>query len=217
MKKVFILVFIFLLTGCSSEYTLEFSNSKIKEHSVITINNSEIPSDGKTVDNFITPLLEEDQYPFFGKYDKVYNKKIEKKDNNTIVKLNYSFTHDEFKDSYVYKGCFKNSQFEKNDKDYLLHFYGHFYCLKGDELVINIKTNNIVKEHNADKVSGNVYTWIINKDNVLNSDIKMVISKDSKILVYVKYGIAIIFFAVIIIGSYIIYSKIKVRDKVNDI
>lgn len=216
MKKIFILIFIFLLTGCSSEYTLEFSNNKIKEHAVVTIADSEIP-DGNTMSDFINPFINDDQYPFFGKYDKVYKKKVEKKNGNTIVKLDYSFTHDEFKDSYVYKGCFQNSKFEENKNDYLLHFHGGFYCLKGNEIVINIKTNNIVKEHNANKVSGNTYTWIINKDNVLDTNIKMVISKENKIFRYIKYGIVIIFFAGLIIGGYIIYNKIRVRDKVNDI
>ena len=36
---------------------------------------------------------------------------------------------------------------------------------------INIKTDKLISEHNADKVTGNTYTWHITKNNANNKPI----------------------------------------------
>ena len=219
-KNIFILIgFIFLITGCSSEYNLEFSNDIIKEHTIVTIKDSEIPSKSSTgeLDDRITPFIENDQYPFYGKYDKVYKKKVTKKGDTTTVVLDYTFSHDDFKNSTVYKGCFKSSDLTETNDGYSLHMHGSFYCLYGDELTINIKTNNIVLEHNADKVSGNVYTWIINKDNMTDTNIKMEISKKNRYTKYIGYTIVIILVIGLCVGGYFVYKRFKDRDSINEI
>ena len=88
---------------------------------------------------------------------------------------------------------------------------------KGNELVINIKTNNEVISNNADKVNGNVYTWIINKDNKDKVDIQIRISKHTIYLKTIIYSIIGILFIVLLFVGYIFYNKFKNRDSVNDI
>lgn len=221
MKKriIFIILFIFLLTGCSTEYNLEFSNKGIKEHVVVNIPDSSIPkkdSNGQ-IDDRVTPFIENDQYPFFGSYDTIYKKKVNKKNGVTTVTLDYKFTHDNFNKSYVMKGCFSESKYEKDKKSYHLHLYGSFYCMNGDKVTINIKTNNRVLEHNADKVSGNVYTWYIDKNNKLDTNIKIDISKELWFERYIGYAIVIILFVVAAFAGYKVYSRFKDSKDRNEI
>lgn len=223
MKKIiFLLVFLTMfLTGCSSEYNIEFSNGKIKENIVVNILDSDIPKAPANqlydVDDRVTPFIKNNQYPIFGNTDIIYDKNVKKEGNNTRVTLDYTYTHDEYRNSTVYKSCFENAYLINNKKNYELNFSGSFYCLYGNELVINIKTNNEVISNNADKVNGNIYTWIINKDNVTNADIQMTISKHSRyynIIVYCIVGVILICLSIV---GYIVYKKIRNNDSVNDI
>ena len=42
-----------------------------------------------------------------------------------------------------------------------------------EEVTVNIKTDYLVEEDNADKVDGNTYTWVFDRDS--NKNINMVI------------------------------------------
>ncbi len=221
MKKALsIIIAIFLLTGCSSEYNLELSNNKIKEKIVTNILDSDIPSQQSSiseVDDRITPFINNDQYPFDDSDDKKYKKTIKEDNGTTQVTLEYNYSHSDYRKSKIYKTCFEKARFDNLDNGYQLNFTGKFYCLYGDELVVNIKTNNKVISNNATKVSGNTYTWIINNDNVNDININMKISDQSKTINYVLYVIAAIFFIAVIIFGYNVYQKIKNRDSVNEI
>lgn len=221
-KLIFMLIIsIFILTGCSSEYNLEFSNGKIKENIVVNILDSDIPKQPSSqlyeADDRVTPFIKNDQYPFFGNEDIVYKKNVEKSGTTTKVTLDYTYTHDEYLNSTVYKSCFDRTEFSTNKRDYELNFSGNFYCLYGDELVINIKSNNKVISSNADKVSDNVYTWVINKDNVNDVDIQIKISKTPLYIRTIIYIILGIVFVVLLVFGFNVYNKIKNKDSVNEI
>lgn len=221
-KNIFVLLmFIIILTGCDAEYNLEFSNDSIKENTKITILDSDIPVEDPNqmieVDDRITPFIEQDQYPFFNSEKVKYNKDVKKSGDITTINFDYEFTHKEYLDSYVYNSCFEKKNFSTEGDNHYLSFSGDFYCFYGDSITINIKTNNKVIENNADKVNGNIYTWVINKDNFNDVNIDMVISKDSavveRVIIYIVIGISIVLF----IAGFIVYKKIKNRDSVNEI
>lgn len=223
MKKIRIafISICLLLTGCSTEYNLEFSNNEIKEHIVANIVDTDIPKQSSNNlaahDDPITPFINNDQYPFAHNDSIKYDKKVDKKANSTIVSLDYKYSHEEFKKSRAFNSCFEEKEFKETKKGYNLNFAGHFYCLYGDSVIINIKTNNEVISHNADKVSGNVYTWIIDKDNAQDANISINISKTSmfvKPIIYIVIGVVLL---VLSIGAYIAYNKIKNRDSINEI
>lgn len=221
-KNIFILILsLFLITGCTSEYNLEFSNGKIKENIVVNISNSDIPP--KTtdivaeVDDRITPFIENDQYPFMNNTNKKYSKKVENTEAGTRVTMNYTYSHNEYKNSVAYNMCFEDSTFNENRNDYDLNFTGKFFCQYSEEVIINIKTNNEVISNNADKVEGNTYTWVINDTNRDNVNINIKISKKSKItnnVIYVILGVILIILIVLAINAYI---KIQERYNVNEI
>lgn len=219
-KYIIILIFLLALTGCSSEYNIEFNNNKIKEEIITNISSSDIPNQDSSiaeVDDRVTPFIQEDQYPFADDEEKKYKKTVNEESGNTKVTLQYTYSHDDYRKSKVYNTCFEKKSFNNLDNGYQLNFSGTFYCLYGDEVVVNIKTNNKVISNNATKVNGNTYTWIINAENVNDVNIDIKISKYSKVVDYVLYAVAIIIFIVAGIFGYNIYQKIKNRDSVNEI
>ena len=223
MKKKFIFLSILLLslTGCKTTYNLEFSNNNIKEDITTTILSSDIPKKDANaiseVDDRVTPFIENDQYPIFNDTKIKYKKKVKKENDTTIVNLKYTYSHDEFRNSNTFKKCFRHAELVDNYKDYELTFSGDFYCLYGEEVEINIKTNNKVLSNNADKVSGNTYTWVINKGNLEHANIKMKISKKSNITSYTLYviiGIVVVVLGLLGFGA---YQTVKKREEVNEI
>lgn len=222
MKKlVLIVIFVFILTGCSSEYNLEISNSKIKENIKVEILDTDIPKAVPGIDvelnDRITPFIKNDQYPLFNNTKEKYKKSITKVGDLTTVTLKYTYTHNQFRNSNTLKTCFENASFKKTRKGYDLDLSGSFYCLYGDSIKINVKTNNVVLNHNADKVSGNVYTWVINDENVKDVNIQLSLSKKSKVVTSLLYVIASGIFLVLSILAYRFYKKYKEKDSVNDI
>ena len=223
MKKVIMVlaIFVFILTGCSSEYNLEINNSKIKENIKVEILDADIPKEVPGIDvelnDRITPFINNDQYPIFNNTKIKYKKKVTKVGDLTKVTLNHTYTHDEFRNSNTFKTCFENAEFKKTRKGYDLNFSGSFYCLYGDSIKINVKTNNKVINHNADKVSGNVYTWVINDNNVKNVDINLSLSKQSALITPLLYVIASAIFLVISVFAYRFYKIYKAKDSVNDL
>lgn len=93
----------------------------------------------------------------------------------------YQFTYqnkfalENYSEARSIKGGFKSSNviFDKNEKSILIStdkgglLYFNKYPLL-TEVRINITSDYVVKECNADMVKDNVYTWIINKDSKKN-------------------------------------------------
>ena len=223
MKKLIplLVIFVFILSGCSSEYNLEISNSKIKENIKVEILDADIPKEIPGIDvdlnDRITPFIQNDQHPIFNNEEIKYKKKVTKVGDLTKVNLSYTYTHDQFRNSNTFKTCFEKASFMKTRQGYDLDLSGSFYCLYGDSIKINIKTNNVVIGHNADKVSGNVYTWTINDNNVKDVNIHFSISKKTKTITTILYVVAAIIFIALAVFAYRFYKQYKEKDSVNDL
>lgn len=223
-KKMFLVLFVLLLTGCTNQYNINFSNDKIEEEIVSNILIQDIPvqsaaeiAAGIELDDSVTPYIEDDQYPFIDDTEKKYEKTVNKGTTSTQVKLNYTYSHDEYRNSRVFKTCFKNKELTETRNYYNLSFSGDFYCLYGDEIEVNIRTDNEVLYNNADKVNGNVYTWIINRDNKNKANISMQISKKSAKVNSIFMVIIGIVGVILVIGGFIAYKNLKNHEAVNEI
>ena len=223
MKKLIpiLVIFVFILSGCTSEYNLEISNSKVKENIKIEILDADIPKAVPGIEvelnDRITPFIENDQYPIFNNKDIKYKKKVTKVGDLTKVNLSYTYSHNQFRNSNTFKTCFEKASFSKTRQGYDLDLSGSFYCLYGDSIKINIKTNNVVLGNNADKVSGNVYTWVINDENVKDVDIHLSLSKKTKTVTTIIYVVVSAIFLALAIFAYRFYKKYKEKDSVNDL
>ena len=220
------LLFIFLLTcGCTSKYTITFNDDSIDEEFISTIPDSDIPtlSDddiklGIDLDDDITPFIKGDQYPFFGNEDIKYNKTVEKVGNNNIVTLKYSYKYDEFNNSQAINKCFGKAAFNEEENQYSFTASGKFYCLYSDEVEINFVTDKKVLKHNATKVEGNKYTWILNEDNYKNVDISIQISNGVEEAKKKRANVILLVIGLIILSAtFFFYLKFKNGQKANQI
>lgn len=216
MKKWIFLVLALLLTGCSAEYNLEISNDSFKEKIVSYIDKSEIPTEqieDIEIDDPITPFLNNKYSALYSKDTAYYNKKVIDLENQYKVEMKYNYTAKDFSDSNSLKLCFENYEFDYED-NYYIAGYGNFMCLYSDEININIKTKNKVINHNADSVNGNVYTWVINKENADNVNIEIEIEKGFN---YRKLIYPAVIIGIIILLITIIIAILNKRKKVNEI
>ena len=220
MKKriIFLIIVGLFLTGCTNQYNVTINGETISEEIISTIPSSDIvvqteeeKAAGIEVDDPITPYIRDDQYPFINNNKIKYKKDVSKNGNNTIVKLNYDYTFDNFKKSRVYNECFEKSIFERKDGYIRLAFMGEFYCLYGDSLDINISSDRKVLDDTANDVDNNVYTWVINESNQNNTNIQMILDdgidstgSDNITLIFI---IVLVLF--IIFDIYIIVRKKK--------
>lgn len=174
MKKfLLLLVAILLLPGCSINYDLEITADEFYEQTSI------IPDINKDEKNILDQI--NSQQPIYynpSANAKIKYYKITKNEEN--LKLENTFTFDDFYRSSAIKQCFKEVTYQKEDNYILLRTNNK--CAAFDEyplldaLTIKIKTNLEVIVSNADNVNGNIYTWVITKDNYANKSIHLTYS-----------------------------------------
>lgn len=215
-KKLIMLASILLfITGCSSKYTLVISDKGLEEIIDLTIPKSYIKEQTEEEkkadidpDDQITPFIESDQYPLYGNSIDIYTKNVSETDDYINVSLKYFYKPSEFSNSNTLKKCFDNYGYSY-ENGYYLKASGKFYCLYSDEIEINIKTKNKVIEHNADKVSGNVYTWYINEGNKDNINIEIKVSKTNIVSTIVTYGVLALIAIIVMFFVIRFYQKNK--------
>lgn len=219
MKKKIFLIFISVLfiTGCSNNYNLTINGDTISEEIVSTIPSTDLVTQteeekaaGVEADDQITPFIKEDQYPFIDNEKIKYEKNVSKNGNNIIVKLKYDYTVDNFKNSRVYNECFEKSVIKRENGYLKLAFMGEFYCLYGDSLNINVKTDREVINDTANEVDNDTYTWVVNENNVNNVNIQMIL--DDQITSSDGSGL-IIFFVVFFVGIIIVYMFVLKKPR----
>lgn len=173
-RKMGILVLcLFLLSGCSVTYNLDIdSNGIFKESIEGKVNNSEINEEDRgdeTIYSYLlysaTPLIDEE-----GVYDKVLKDRGSRKE----FLYSYTFNGDYYK-SNALNNCFNDPSFKEDDEYYYIDLKGPFTCLFSDKVVVNVTSNLGVVEDNADKISDNTYTWVIDKED---TSLRMVLAKN---------------------------------------
>lgn len=158
MKKVLILFcLLFFLTGCSVQYDLDFSDDIFKESIKI----------GKFDKDKIVGF---DLYEPISYYDSNTSDYYNLNYSKGYLNLDYDYSISKFRVSSTLTECYDFSGITTDDKYFYILTSDEFKCLSYDGYVannvkINFTTDYEVVETNADSVDGNVYTWIINKDN----------------------------------------------------
>lgn len=220
-KNIMLLLFILILSGCSSKYDLKVTSDGLEENISIVIEKSmidnQVISSEVEPDDQITPFIKNDSYPLINSTSKTYIKEVTEDNDNYYIKMNYKFNSEEYKNSLALNTCFEHYDY-KNEKDYYeIKVSGKFYCLYGDSTEININTPNVVKENNADTNNGDNYTWVINNSNVDNVDISIKIMKQTKLFHYITVAFLVILVIIVLIGALIIYKKLSNRENINKV
>lgn len=174
-KLCFIFAFIFILCGCEVTYDLDLSNGYMEDINVY-------PSDQNEESNFksqyndleITSFISDDFDPEEGPQSNVpfYAKSISE---NGGINLSYKF-NDRYSESRAVYYCFPSFRFIKG-RYIRINTLADTDCFdlydKLTKITINIKAPFEVSKHNANFTNGNVYTWVIERDNPKAINIEM--------------------------------------------
>ncbi len=232
MKKIIMIMCLFLLTGCDVVYNLNVEDSFIENASIVetNIDNLYEESFGESMmeyrDLYLKkpmPLLTTSPY-YSESNDKIKGiDYYEVKDLSTSSQLKLEFNGTIKSNDYMYSrlaltGCKLSKENEENEfklKASNFHLFDSFEVL--DKITINIISKYSVKDNNADKVSGNKYTWIIDRSNYENKVINISFNTSNLLdnaakrlgnLPLIKFAIVIL--AIVIVG-FIIYVFVKKR------
>ncbi|MBQ8235008.1 MAG: hypothetical protein IJZ36_05455 [Bacilli bacterium] len=204
MKKLIILLSLFLLTGCNLKYEIYFKDGIHENIDIIFMDDiykiaSSLDGDGF----YLEKELVENDIPSLINYKDYYNKSII---NNKNVKLDYNYTYDNFNESYIINRCFENVSIKNDDKQLYIHLSGNFKCFDNKKFDISIKSDYKVLNHNANKFKNNNYIWNINTNEEV--DVLLHISKEKINNIEFKYIYQIILLIVLIVMGFVVY-KVK--------
>lgn len=197
MKKIGILILMmFVITGCTVKYDIKIDNDEIKEIAEFVQDNS--VDWNEKLDTFwgysVNEFMEQNYKTYTGALNgdsenyytmekeegvEYYKKERILTSNKNGIKFLYNFTKENYGLSKIATYCYQNINYSSKDKKISIKTTDQFECFNYyemlDEVVVNVTTswNYKVISHNADKVDGEKYTWIINRDNALNKPIEI--------------------------------------------
>ena len=175
MKKLIcVLILVLFLTGCDVSYRLEFIDDDLTETINLTIPTSE--------ENKINQLKNSQIYAINNSISQqLYNVDYNQGLFNFNAQYIYTYSKESFRHALYANECFEAFSFAQQDNNYILSTSEGFKCMSlyyyfADNVNIEINTNHVVIENNADQVVDNTYIWNINNENA-----------DSK-KIYIKFG-----------------------------
>lgn len=190
--KILILILVmFMISGCTAEVNLEISADTIKESVDITAYQDAIYSKDilKTSFRDYIPIYAsvvivdaEDDLPVSSVL--YYDKTETDLGNGYLFNYSYDFPIEDYSNARTIKNAFKSYDISVNNSDNTLLlstdsegilYFDDYEVL--DEVTINITTDYVVLENNADKVEDGVYTWVFTRDSEKSINILIDIEK----------------------------------------
>ena len=212
MKKIILTILLLIICGCSANYNLVIDGNYISEDVLITIPKSVISKEDL-----------EKQAPakksVYRDYISYYDRKTS--DDASNYYLSYSFNHaiNKYIDSSILRACYSSRNVSVTDNTIEIETSGNFNCIyrddgvKIDEVLVNIKTELKVVSNNADKVDGNTYTWVFNKQNYKKKGISIKLDKSKKTVKKKSNLLLSIVIIVLSIGALSAGGFLFLRDK----
>ena len=231
-KYISLLTIIIFISGCKAEVDLEINKNNINENiEIIFYENNLYPKEAINTSfrNYIPIYASdvivdtEEDIPFPN--IKYYDKTKKELNNGYIFNYKYNFTFDEYQNARTVKNGFKSYRISKDiinqtislstSAEKLIYFEDYPLL---EEVKVNIKTNYVVKENNADVINNNTYTWILKKDSNKNINMLIDTSKtNNKIIgINVNDNIFVIIIILIILSFilFFLYLKNKHNNKI---
>ena len=183
-KKINLLIFILLFTtGCSCQYDLVIDGTTYKETTYIVGSNSEEINNLNT--KWEIPINKDNYYigdesTNYKSLDSIYDYSF----NKNTLKLSHTFNRGEFTNSTMASACYKSLTTTNYQGSAIISTNNVASCFETypnlNNVVINITVNEQVRDHNADSVNGNTYTWKIDKNNYKNKGINLIYKNTDK-------------------------------------
>jgi hypothetical protein len=237
MKKLLLFCLtLLLLTGCSSDYELKVNKYSIEENINFTLKDNDYDKAILLNELFRISNIDYDDNQEMGKLviDKIRNEKLNtgynvdedyinrinmngsyiKKVNNNKINLTYTYKDDSYNYSNTFNSCFGDTYYDSTDDYYVINGYNSFKCLIKDKMKVSIKSNYRVIDSNADKIRGNEYIWYFTKDNNIDHDLYIQVSKKIKSNNKNSNYFGLIAMTIILL-SLIIYKLFIKKDKIG--
>lgn len=214
MKKVFILISILFLTGCTATYNLTISYDGMTEKIDFITSKDEIDADFLTEmkDNKISASNSSEIEAYYD-ISSSLNKE------NTKLSLRHYYTYEDFVDSARIRDCYNDFIFAKTSFGYSLMTSNEFLCDNYmynylSNVEIKITTNYISLENNADKVDGDTYIWYVNESNKQNKPLILKLEESTlinnkKSNIFVKTLIICVTIFIGLVGFIILLIKLQ--------
>lgn len=236
MKKLLLLISILLLTGCTCEYNLNIDNLTYQEEIIIKGENEE---EINNLNQEWEIPIDKEEYNIGGDEDTILSSNIDTYKyqfiNNTL-KFNYDFTKNSIINSSAISSCYNKITVVNYDNKTIISTSPKINCFSKypnlTKLTVNIKTDKLVINHDADSVNGNVYTWNFTKstssDKAINltfeplpneqkptSSSSSIVPNNSSKNDYTLYIFSAILLVVMLSG-YFIFNKIKNKNDMDN-
>lgn len=225
--KCLILVFCcFVLCGCTAEVNLSIDEKLVKESVDITFyQNVLYPKEliKTSFRNYIPAFAKDlivDTLPDAPLIDvEYYSKKETDLGNGYLFNYSYDFDINEYGEARTVKDGFRyyNVSFDQDEETITLStdsrgllYFDEYPEL--EEVTVNIKTDYLVRENNADRVNNNVYTWVLKKDD--NKSINMLIDISDNSFYLSDTTITIIISVVVVVAF--IFLLLLLKNKKNN-
>lgn len=173
--RLIILLSIIVLSGCEANYTITIDKNNINEKIEVLDNVSNTRTVTDVMENY------KKQYPVYSNQDwveadysridgeKYYNQTYNIDDNGYHLFYEYTYPIEKFKDANSINYNYNNKYITYKDNILKIAIGATNNRMKYvndfTNLTVNIITDYIVLNNNADSVIGNRYIWYINKNN----------------------------------------------------
>ena len=177
MKKILLLIITtILLTGCKATYDITFEEEKIYDSIKVYTDSKNVNSASEdTLNDFLLKIGEWERG-----YD-YYKRDLYTSDKITGYHYTYDFPYDQYDATSQIRKCYKDFEFTYEDTINLKtsnEFLCASYYKDVKNFEISITSKYQINSSNADQVSNNKHTWIINKNNYKNKPIIIEIDKN---------------------------------------
>lgn len=227
MKKIILLLFIFLLSGCSVQYNLDIDKTLTLSENVTV--NASTEDEYEIIKNYGYLPLDinmDDPSVFEQKVDDVEYYDITKTKDK--IKFSYTYDQDKYINSLFARGAYEFISVSEPEGELVLSTSKEFLLFDTydnlDEVKVTINSKYKLIKSNADIEERHSYTWIINKENAYGKNIYLRLDTTKEDLTFLEklkngdytstFTISIIVFLVGIIIYFIIK---KIGDKRNKI
>lgn len=226
IKLISIFTMLLLLTGCSVNYSLEFSNQTLTEKINVSLTGTDY------TDENIDKMQYMSKYEAYaisqGQVQEKYNFDFNEEKKSYTGTFSYTYSIEQFNVANIVHQCYDSFNFVSTEKGYSLVTSDIFRCgsysyMPVDNYVITITTDYVVNNHNADLVDGNSYIWKIKTNgqpdiikpikidfskDTISDKLKDELSANSSKVVILILGILLI----IVVVVYILYT---IKNKKN--
>lgn len=222
MKKIKLVILVcgmVLLSGCSAEYNLTIDET-IMEENISAIFDKKTESDYASR---MEKIRRTAYYNFDTRENEYYTFNKTEDDNNIFLNYNYKYTNNNLYKSEAVSRCYYKRIVNVTENNITINTDNQVACIykdgnkEIDSITVNIRTDLIVLEHNADKVNDKVYTWYINDENYSNKPIYIKMEKEKSGGSFVDQTISIVIIVLIIIAiGIIIYLRTHKKHLQNN-